>query len=294
MCVKRSIGFILTALLCAACGGGGGGSSSADEPSSTSTSAVTSAGPPPPATPPQPPQQSPPPPPTTHIDVLALYTQGVADRFAEPELRINHLVNVANDVLAQNAVALTLVISRTERVDYPDDFGMVQALDDVTFARHIAFDPVGEWRDAANADLVVLLRPYANDGYCGYAWIGGHGTQGDFSNPAEADFGYSVVGANCSDYSLLHEIGHNLGLAHSRREDPQGGTFAYAVGHGVDNDFATIMASPNEFNAARLPRLASPDLVCNGQPCGVVHTAPDGADAVRTLNLTKSKVAGYR
>ena len=150
-------------------------------------------------------------------------------------------------------------------------------------------------RDQHAADLVALFKPYANDGLCGYAWIGGYGSDGDFSNPAEADFGYSVVASNCSDYTLIHELGHNLGLAHSRREDPAGGTFAWSAGHGEDHSFVTIMASPGVFNATRVGLFSSPSETCMGMPCGQSKAdAVHGADAVDTLEVTIPQVAAYR
>ncbi len=287
---------LCTLALCAAltaCGGGGGGGGSSDAPASTPPPQTTAPGNnppdnPPPADPPTTASE------TTEIKLLALYTSGVADQFVDPDLRIQHLVNVANDVLAQSGVALTFSANHVEWVDYPDQRPSTQALEELTFGADPSVSHIAGLRNQTESDLVVLFRPYANDGHCGYAWLGGYRTNGDFSDPAEADFGYSVVSANCSDYTLLHELGHNLGLAHSRREDPDGGTFEYALGYGMDGGFATIMASPDEFAAPQLPRLSSPELDCNGEPCGITHTAANGSDAVRALRISKDQVAEYR
>ncbi len=291
----RWITAVFFCLTLAACGGGGGGGGGGNnEP-------PASAPPQQPVAPATNPPRPEPPPETeadtdvTEITLLALYTSGVEAQFVDPDLRIQHLVSVANDVLSQSGVALRFVLDHVEWVDYPDQHPVTQALDDLTFGTHASVAHVAALRDQTAADLVVLVRPYANDGYCGYAWIGGYQTDGDFSNQAEADFGYSVAAGNCSDYTLLHELGHNLGLAHSRREDPAGGTFGYALGYGMDSSFTTVMASPDEFGAPQLPRLSSPLLDCNGEPCGVDHANADsGADAVRTLNITKTQVAAYR
>lgn len=283
---------ILVATACGGGGGGGGGgsASTANAPPVATADTPLSA---PPA--PEPEIEPEPDPPATEIKLLALYSPGVEEQFNSPDLRISHLVNVANDVVTNSGVELSFSLTHIEWVDYPDFTPAPQALDDLTFANHSAFAAVEQLRTTHEADLVVLFRSYANDGHCGYAWIGGFQTQGDFSNPAEADFGYSVVAANCSDYTLLHELGHNLGLAHSRRESSAGGTFDYATGYGMDDSFATIMASPDVFSAPQLPRLSSPALSCNDAPCGVVHTdSSAGSDAVRALNISKDQVAGYR
>ncbi len=266
-----------------ACGGGGGGE----------TTAAPSGGPQ------GVPQSVPPPPPPTSarigIDVLALVTESVTDQYADPTLRVAHLFAVANDVLADAGIELELSVTRIETVDYPDGPNASTALDDLTFGSDPSLAGVAALRDATHADLVVLIRPYANDGYCGYAWTGGLGTHGDLSDPVNADYGYAVAASDCSDYVLLHELGHNLGLVHSRREAPQGGSLSYGAGYGRDNDFVTIMASPTMFNAVQLPVLSDPQRACDGMPCGVDHTDPvNGADSARALRATMNQVATYR
>jgi hypothetical protein len=282
-------GLVITLCL-VGCGGGGGGSSAqaAAPAAATAPAQPTSAKQTDPSPPVPEPRES------TSIKVLALYSSGVAAQFADPDLRIQHLFNVANDVLNFSGVELDLDAIHTEWVDYADAPSATTALEDMTHGRLAAFTDIEQLRDQHAADIVVLFRPYANDGYCGYAWLGGFGTQGDLSGPANADFAYAVVAANCSDYTLLHELGHTLGLAHSLREDQSGGTFMSSVGYGVDNDFATIMAAPGEYNAPQVPRLSSPLLDCNGIPCGIAHGSVNAADAVHTLAITKDQVAAYR
>ena len=278
---KRRI-FALALLLAvtAACGGGGGEMANA-------TPAGGPQGPPQPL--PTPSAA------TVEIDVLALVTESVSQRYTDPTLRVDHLLDVANDVLAGAGVALQFKLRRVETVAYPDGPDTPTALDDLTFARHPAFATIPALRDAIHADLVVLIRPYANDGYCGYAWTNGVGSSDGAASATFANYGYSVAAVDCSDYVLLHELGHNLGLAHSRRETPRGGGLSYGAGYGRDNDFVTIMASPTAFNAVQLPLLSDPNRSCNGRACGVDHADPiNGADSVRALGISMGQVATYR
>jgi peptidyl-Asp metalloendopeptidase len=276
--------FVIALLLGAlsACGGGGGGEAAGAGPTNGGQGVPQSV---PPSTPA----------PRIGIDVLALVSTSVGEQYADPELRVRHLFAVANDVLTNAGVDLEFDVIQIVPVGYPDGPDAPTALDDLTFGTDASLADVAALRDSTHADLVVLIRPYANDGYCGYAWTGGLGSSGDLSDPTNADYGYAVAASDCSDYVLIHELGHNLGLVHSRRESPAGGSLSYGAGYGRDNDFVTIMASATVFNGVQLPVLSDPQRGCGGMPCGVDHADPvNGADSVRALRMTMGQVATYR
>ena len=52
---------------------------------------------------------------------------------------------------------------------------------------------------------------------------------------------YSITAVDCGATTFVHELGHNQGLAHSRKQgDTSGGVYVDGMGHGVQNEFASI------------------------------------------------------
>ena len=44
----------------------------------------------------------------------------------------------------------------------------------------------------------------------------------------------------------------------------------------------------------RVSHFSNPDVLYNGQPTGIDHTAADSADNARTINQTRFEMAAYR
>jgi hypothetical protein len=223
--------------------------------------------------------------PSPTIDVLVLYTKGMLNRGIQP--RLNYLVDKANQAYIDSGIKLALKVVAKRLVDYTDLNDNSVALDDLTGGRQ-AFAAVNALRRRHGADLVSLLRPFRSSQHngCGISWINGSG-----GSPLSAALGYSVVSDGmdgawyCTDYTFVHEVGHNLGSDHDLAHGGGSGHFPFSNGFGFDGKFGTIMS----YFDPQVGLFSGPGLICGGEPCGDAATA----DNVRSISQTAQEVAGF-
>lgn len=134
------------------------------------------------------------------------------------------------------------------------------------------------------ADFVTQLH---KTGECGIGYFS-----------VSSGWAWNVVGPDCGPLTLAHELGHNMGLAHSRKQgDTTGSRYAYGLGHGVDGLFGTIMTYSWLYTnraSGRVARFSNPEISCLGAPCGVPEGQAEQADAARALNNVKAEIAAFR
>ncbi|CAM5297451.1 hypothetical protein GCM10010329_81850 [Streptomyces spiroverticillatus] len=237
---------------------------------------------------------------TTLIDLLVGYTpKALAEAGGVSQIRadITRSVALTNDALADSQIN-----ARVRLVHIPAVSNVPAARDGVTqdlikalaTPRDNLLDEMQSLRDQYGADLVSVIA--------GGRAAGGLGYSPKAPAKSTANYGYNVVAhAALKNFSLGHEIGHNLGSSHDRttqpNQPPPYGANGYFPRTG---DFASLMAYESGCRKAtngpcgRINRFSNASLTYRGLPLGIPIGQPDEADAARVLNNTVTAIASYR
>jgi len=209
------------------------------------------------------------------IDVLMLYDDYSASRMrGEPAVFAKSWQDQINTMYKNSGVDLQLNISCVERYNAPG--GSMNAV--VTSNQRSS--EVAQIRQRCNADFVTQIHKTGN---CG---IGFQAVDGRYA--------FNVIGVSCGPAAMAHELGHNMGLAHSRAQGNRSGTlYRYGLGHGVTGAFGTIMTYEWYYRARKISVFSNPNKQCRGYPCGVPEGQSNEADAVKAINNVKTTLANY-
>jgi len=226
------------------------------------------------------------------IDVMVLYnSEAASNRNGAITTYINSLIASSNTTYEDSNMQVRIRLVHTQEIN----INGVNAIDGNSLGQLRNNAQVNELRAQYGADLVALLtvaqRSSSGGTVCGIGYVG-NGSNGQLSRFAK-DAAFSITGVNCGATTFTHELGHNMGLGHSRRQGSTGGVFDFGVGYGVQNSFSTVMAYNQVFNARRIERFSNPLQSCVGLPCGINRNNADGADAVFSVNTVAAQLENY-
>ncbi|TAA41834.1 carbohydrate binding domain-containing protein [Corallincola spongiicola] len=225
------------------------------------------------------------------VDVMVLYTaEAKAQQSGAINTYINHLISTTNTAYQTSGMDIRIRLVHSSEYNKSGATAMnADALNQLRLDSNVS-----NLRTQYGADIVTLLNlPSSN--VCGLGYVG-TGSNGRYNSYAK-DWAYNMVGAhsNCGLLSFAHELGHNMGLGHSRKQNSLGGVFDYGTGYGVDSTFATIMAYPQSFGTYTQLRRFSDASVndCRGYACGVDKNSANGAEAVDAINAVAVQLATW-
>ena len=235
------------------------------------------------------------------ISVLIAYTAEARDAaggVAAVEALINRRISEMNTANDASQVYFDWVLADAIQVDYTESGNILTDLENLQGKTDGRMDGIHAARNAAKADLVALLISEGSDGACGRAY------RLPELQPYREDIAFGVTALDyadpylCSEMTLTHELGHNLGNAHNRAGTDSEAIFPYSFGFQSPNKtFRTLMAYEcPEGGCPRINQWANPTITYKGEPTGIDHAKDpaNASDMVRSMNQARMLVSNFR
>jgi uncharacterized delta-60 repeat protein len=232
------------------------------------------------------------------IDILFLYTASTSDG-AGGEAGVHSLIDLAmaeaNAIFENNHLPLRVRLAHSEMTEYRDSGSIATDIDDLINHRG-PLSNVESLRLQFGADLVTLIVETDSNGWAGVARIPRsiRGDRTQFGNVLSRKW----IGTGF--YLYVHEMAHNLGCQHDRRnaKNTNGvlspGVFPYSLGYRFEAEDITHVTVMGYQPGIVLPFFSDPTTSYNGIPLGKVAGVPDEADNVASLRKMAPLVAGYQ
>ena len=198
----------------------------------------------------------------TEIDVLFVYTAAARDT-AGGTSGIQSLIELGvtetNLAFQNSGIIQRIRAVNIQQVNYIESGSISTDVSRLRSTTDGYLDEVHALRDQYGADLAQLVV----EGGCGVAYLM------NGNNASFAPYGFSVANRLCisPNYTLGHELGHNMGCNHAPQDPIGTGAYDYSFGYKDTNaGFRTVMSySPG----TRVLHFSNPNRTYNGAVTGV-------------------------
>jgi hypothetical protein len=233
------------------------------------------------------------------VRIMLLYTKEVAagapNIRADVELLMQQLRTVYGTARLGGNFSVTTELAHAQEVNYVEADSMEKDLDHLSDPRDTVFRAIHALRDAHKADIVhMLIKAKPNNG-CGIGWL---------NLGLRPEYAFSVSDYQCAlqNFSAVHEIGHNMGMAHDRfvENEAKPGPDQFNYGFvALQRATRSVMAyndqcSQQNKNCMRLLQLSSPNIQVGGIPFGNPTDHPEAAYNVEVLCRSAPIAAKFR
>lgn len=241
------------------------------------------------------------------IDIMIAYTQDAdlwarsSNEFSRIADLIAQAMNLSQTALDNSKVPVTLRLVYTHELEFNEAFGQPSGEILRLFTASPSFNPFGvtdgemdevhDLRNQYGADMVTLFVDVNDTG--GVAWV-----VTDRSGSADLTFSLNNIRQAGNSYTMVHELGHNLGNFHSRTQVTQqapvtGGVFHESVGYqDLVDSIATVMAYTTG-GLERIPVFSNPSVKWLGTTAGTDNPV-DVTNASLSIKKVKGVVSSYR
>lgn len=223
------------------------------------------------------------------LDIIVFYTTSAKDYVpGSIETRINQYIATTNHYLEASGVFINVNLVHSAEVGFVEDPLDPNSLGALSSANDPEFNEVKDLRYEYGADIVAILTTEG-----GGSAFASCGRDGSISGCAQTRYFRSSIHDSVSGTTFSHELGHSIGLAHSRSQGEVGYSFPYAIGYRRQNEqgewVGTIMAY-----AAGIRRYSTPGVLSDGSArTGVGREYQNGSDASFALNAIRFQAADY-
>ena len=232
------------------------------------------------------------------IDLMMVYTPA-AEQWANSSSSVTNMEHLivlalerANLAMNNSETGITFRRVYTHKTNYTE-IDSSEDLSRITETADGYMDEIHALRDQYNADIVVFIPRITYTG--GVAWL----LSNETGRPERA-FALTRVQQTASSYTMVHEIGHNMGCQHHKVQGGSAGLYPYSYGWGgktnLGTRYSTIMTYetgahyPDGQTYPRIPYFSDPNRTFEGVAIGNVNEANNAL----TLKKTKHLVSRYR